>query len=407
MIDLIRSKKKILMDFFYNTVGSLISVLVLQILIYPILAKLLHSSEYGLLLTAMGIVNTISGALGNTLNNTRLIQNAKYNESSIKGDFNLILLLANIVGYCFTIFIGFQFLEYDFFTILLLSFLAVLIIIKSYFIVAYRIVLNYRLNLLSNIAAAAGYLLGIYLVYKSTFWPLVFIVAEIFNIAFVLFTTDLHKEPYKITPLLRETTGKYLLLIITSLLGNLLVYLDRLIIYPVLGGESVSIYTTASMFGKSLGLVMIPMAGVLLSYFAQKNFVMNRRKYWLINLFVFISSFVFFIFSYFVAPWFTGLLYPTLISQAREYILYANLAAIISAAANMIQPAVLRYAPTFWQVVKEIIYGIAYLGLGFIFLKSYGLLGFCWAAIIANIIRLVLLCVIGTIYMGNKDSKDI
>ena len=404
MIDLIKSKSNILMDFFYNTVGSLISVVVVQILIYPLLAKLLNSIEFGLLLTVMGIVNTIASALGNTLNNTRLIQNTKYNESNIKGDFNLILVFANIVGYSITLFIGFQFLEYDFATILLLSFLVVLIITKSYFIVAYRIVLNYRLNLLSNIVAAAGYLIGIYFVYKSTFWPLVFIVAEIFNIAFVLFTADLHKEPYKITPLLRETTGKYLLLIITSLLGNLLVYLDRLIIYPVLGGESVSIYTTASMFGKSLGLVMTPIAGVLLSYFAQKNFVMNRKKYWLINLLVLISSLVFFVFSYFVAPWFTGLLYPTLISQAREYILFANLAAIISVAANMIQPAVLRYAPTFWQVVKEIVYGIAYLGLGVFFLDSFGLLGFCWAAIIANIIRLILLCIIGSIYMGNKNT---
>jgi O-antigen/teichoic acid export membrane protein len=407
MLGSIKSKSKILIDFLYNIMGSMINVGVIQLIIYPVLANLLNSATYGLVLTVMGIVNTISSAFGNSLNNTRLIQNSKYLSKNVNGDFNVILVLVNVFGYFITLFIGIQFFEFDFTIILLISTLVVLILTKSYIIVAYRLNLNYRTNLLSNIVSSIGFLLGIYLVYETAIWPLAFIIAEIFNIVFVLFTSEIHKEPFKITPLFRVTMDKYLLLIITSLLGNLLVYLDRLIIYPVLGGESVSIYTTASMFGKSLGLVMVPVAGVLLSYFAQKNFVMNRRKYWLINLFVFISSFVFFIFSYFVAPWFTGLLYPTLISQAREYILYANLAAIISAAANMIQPAVLRYAPTFWQVVKEIIYGIAYLGLGFIFLKSYGLLGFCWAAIIANIIRLVLLCVIGTIYMGNKDSKDI
>jgi hypothetical protein len=107
-----------------------------------------------------------------------------------------------------------------------------------------------------------------------------------------------------------------------------------------------------------------------------------------------------------IAPWFTGILYPKLIKAATPYILYANIAAIISVVANIIQASILKFAPTYWQVLKEIIYGIIYLGLGCIFLSKYGIIGFCWAAIIANLVRVALLCLIGTIFINDKESKD-
>ena len=76
-------KKKIVGDFSYNLMSSLLATGVLQIVVYPVLARLFNASAYGILLTVMGIVNTVSVSIGNTLNNTRLIQNTNYEEQGI------------------------------------------------------------------------------------------------------------------------------------------------------------------------------------------------------------------------------------------------------------------------------------------------------------------------------------
>lgn len=402
----LKSRYKFILDIGYNLLASFISIMVMQLLLYPVLAKILNSTEYGQLLTVMGILNTISSSIGNTLNNTRLIQNTKYIEKNLEGDFNILLSIMNTFGFVITIVIGNIFFEFNFATNLLLSLLVIIMSIKSYLLVEYRLKLDYRLNLISSIVLSVGYIIGIILVYSTSIWPLAFIIAELLNVIYLLYTTRLCQEAYKRTELFKETTYKYSLLIATGLLGNLLLYLDRLIIYPVLGGEAVSIYTTASLFGKSLGMIMTPIAGVLLSYFSQKTFIMTRAKFWNINIIVFIFSLIFFLISLLVAPMFTGFFYPTLIEGARSFIIYANVASIIAVTSNIIQPSVLKFAPTYWQVIKELIYGIIYFGLGYILLKNYGIFGFCWAAIIANSFRLIFLCIIGSVYLKNRVSKN-
>lgn len=403
LLILIRQKLKIVQDISYSIIASFISVGVMQLFLFPMLASIFDSTEYGQLLTVMGIVNTISSTIGITLNNTRLIQQSRYDENGLHGDFNLLLTYANVIGFIVILFIGNLMVGFSMSTILLLAILTMLISIKSYLVVSYRIVLNYKLNLLCNIVTSFGYIVGIVVVYYTSVWPLAFIIAEAMGLLFVLFTSDLHKETYSRTSLFQESIIKYFFLILTGLLGNLLVYMDRLIIYPVLGGEAVSVYATASFFGKSLGILMTPIAGVLLSYFSQKTFTINRKRFWTINIVILVISFLFLVFTIIVAPWFTGILYPDLIEGARPYLFYANLAAIIGVTSNIVLPSVLKFAPVYWQVVKEVIYGIVYLGLGYFFLVKYGIIGFCWAAILANIIRLFLLLVIGTVFIKDKE----
>lgn len=394
-----KNRYKIIIDFIYSIISSLIVVGITQLLVYPYMARIMDADEYGMLLTIMGIVNTFSAALGNTLNNTRLIQDTKYNEKRITGDYNILLLFSNVIGFLSILFISIIYFEKNINTSILLAFLTALSLTKSYLLVGYRININYRLNFFCHLASCIGYAIGIIIVHMSKIWALAFIISEMISIAFVIFTSRLHKEPLKITMLMRETSIKYVFLIATGLFGNLLVYFDRFIIYPILGGESVSIYSTASLFGKSLGLLITPIAGVLLSYFSQKNYIMTKKLFWTINIIVFIISFIFFALSLFIAPWLTKLLYPAFAENANKYITVANIAAIINVASMIIQPSILKFAPTYWQVLKEIIYGVIYFCIGITLLKSYGIFGFCCATIIANSARLALLCLIGFIYI--------
>ena len=267
--------------------------------------------------------------------------------------------------------------------------------LRAYYVVAYRLILNFKKLLISNVIMCGGYLLGIFITIQTGVWPLSFALGEIAASIYILTTTSLVKEPCKKTELFKTSFNKFMILIGTTLIANLIQYLDRLLIYPVLGADSVSAYTVASFFGKSLGVVMVPIAGVLLGYYAQKDFKMSKKRFWKINITVLILSGAFYVFAFWISPWFTGLLYPTLMEQAGPYIALANLAAIISVTGNITQPAVLQYAQTYWQIVIQVIYGLIYVGGGLLALLNYGLTGFCYAAISASLIRLILLYIIG------------
>jgi multisubunit Na+/H+ antiporter MnhE subunit len=65
---------------------------------------------------------------------------------------------------------------------------------------------------------------------------------------------------------------------------------------------------------------------------------------------------------------------------------------------TMIQPAVLKYVPMKRQCILQIIYLFVYLIFGYYFTIEYGLVGFCFAVILANSLKVVLLIGQGEIY---------
>ncbi|WP_027364661.1 lipopolysaccharide biosynthesis protein [Desulfotruncus alcoholivorax] len=391
-------KVKLFKDFGTSIIGSLVVVASLQLLVYPYLARITSPETYGIILTFMGILNIIVVGLGNTLNNIRLIQNVEYIRRDIQGDFNVILIGTLLAGSLVLYIINQSLLARDNITVILLIFTLIVGICRSYFSVSYRLKLNFTMNMVFNCITASGYIIGLFAVAYTNYWPLAFLIGEISGFIFIFLTTNIIKESIKITCLFKPTLMKYIVLLFSGLMGNMIVYLDRLILYPTLGGDGVATYAVASFFGKSLGLVFSPIASVLLGYYAQKNFNMTRKLFWRINQVVTVFSIIFYFLSYFLANWFTSLLYPTLIDNASPYIMLANIAAIIGAAANMTQPALLRYSPLHWQIIIQIIYGAVYLVGGLILLKYYLIFGFCIAAIIASLTRLFALY-----YIGNRS----
>ncbi len=405
MIALFEKYKSISKDFLFNITASLVLTGIMQIVVYPLLAYKLSSAEYGELLTIMGIVNTIIVALGNSLNNVRLIEKNKYDAEGLVGDYNILIACASIAGCILVALLSICVFKQSVFLAVSLSIVVCLGILKSYYCVQFRIVLNFKKILIQNIIGATGYIIGSLLLFQILFWPIPFIIAELVQLLYIFSNSDLHKEPLKRTPLFVLTTNKYFILIISGLSTTLITYLDRLIIFPLLGGDSVSTYTVAAFFGKTLGIVMTPIAGVLLAYYSQKGFRMTKSRFWGINGASFVFALAFLLVASFLAPFITRLLYPTIFEAAEPYIFVANTAATINVLCQLAQAAILKFAPTWLQIVKEFGYCVAYLACGYLLLNSFGLMGFCFAAIVANTVKLLLLYLIGSIYI--QDSGEV
>jgi len=206
------------------------------------------------------------------------------------------------------------------------------------------------------------------------------------------------------TPLPKKTAKKWSVLSLTSLLSNAMIYLDRLLLYPIVGAAAVAIYTTASFFGKCVAALIPSASNVLLAYFSQKNYRMTKSAFLKIVALSIAFCGLCYLISVPFAPWITRLLYPSLFGEANSLLLLANAAAMIAAAGTLAQTIVLRFCKTTKLLYVQIMYSVVYLGGGLAVLGTYGIMGFCWVAIAANLVRLIALILYG--YTGIVQQKD-
>lgn len=397
--------KNIFQDFGLNLAASMLVTGVSQLIVYPLLAYYMSAEGYGFMLTLMGIASIVAVACGGSLNNTRLLLNADYEEKQCKGDFSVVLLaMAVITSIALALILRFLYIQ-QMATIVFIILYADLCLARSYCSVEYRLMLDFKKILISNVSGVVGNLIGIVLFIlfrKELLWPLPFVGGECVAFIYLLASTRIMGEPLSLTCLFRKMINKESILLVTSISGNILMYLDRLLLLPILGGAAVSVYTVASAFGKTLGILMGPLAGVLLSYYAQTGFPMGRRLFWKINILSLAAGGIFMIGSMFFAAWFIGLLYPLLAAEAEPYILIANATAVVNVAGSMTQPSVLRFAPTIWQLIVQIVYCGIYLFAGMIAVRGAGLWGFSVVVLMASTVKLLLLYLIGHVFIRSE-----
>lgn len=390
--------KSITSDFSINILSSLVYTAARQLVLFPILAAKLPADQYGEVLTITGIANIIVSLLGNSLNNIRLVQNAVYEERGTKGDFNLLCLIASSISVVGVVGLSFIFALPPLTMFLLISYTAIAVL-REYYIAFYRLNLNFKGILFSNCCMAVAYTILSFLFTTILLWPAVFIGAELLGLICVFKSRSFVHEPFKKTGLFGSTLSKYVVFMLSSAIGSTLTYADRLLIYPVLGSENVSVFSVSSFFGKSAGMVLLPISGVLLGYFSQRGFSPSKKLFTFINIITLGLLGVFLICCQFIAPPITSLFYPTLAQEALPFTVLANLGAVISIAGNMSQTMVLRFCNIRWVLVIQVLYAAAYLVFSLWLMPQHGLLGFCWSVVFANTIRLIAIYIAG--YLPN------
>lgn len=394
MFNLSNKLTRISGDFAINILASVIYTFARQIVVFPMLAARLTDADYGTLLTVAGLANVCTAMVGNALNNIRLIQNSKYDEQGVCGDFNLLCAIGCGASVIFAIVLQRLFSL----PLMTTGFLALYLCVSNFYQYAtafYRLTLDFKKVFLCNCVVSVAYIAATFVFATATLWPAVFLVGEGVGLIFVSCTTPLLREPLAKTPLLSDTGKMFLVFFAMNLISNLLMYADRMIIYPILGAESVSYYSTASFFGKSAGIVMTPISSVLLGYYAQKDFKASKKLFALVNGISLAALAVFLLGCVVIGPWFTRLLYPSLYEQSAPYLFLANLAAVIQTAGNMANPMILKCCPTRYMLFVTIFHSAAYLLFTFLWMPMFGLYGFCYAAVAANTVRLLTLYIIG------------
>jgi O-antigen/teichoic acid export membrane protein len=385
-------------DVILNFFASLVIVITLQLFIYPYLSEEFGKNIFGYILSLMGVVNTIALTFGSALDNTRLITYQDYKDIKYHADFNIILKYSSLINVFITTLVIFVLADsINFIDVALLVLVTLLTMLRAYLGVEYRLKINYLFMLFYNLSVSVGYVIGAFISSSIGAWQITFLCGELCALIFALFTTDFMKVRGKqYTGLFKGTLKGFVQIAISTMIANVLIYLDRFIIYPFMGGENVAIFFAASMFGKMISMVLQPVAGVILTYLAQWKQKMKLIDFWKFNFALVVLSSIFYIFSIFLSPIVTGILYPDIMIDAKKILSLANLAAIISAMGALTQPVLLKFCSTYWQIVLQVIFGVSYFLSGVILLNIYGLPGFCAAALISSVLRLIIMWIVGS-----------
>ncbi len=387
-------KKKIVLDMLLNIIATALPTFVLQLLILPVLSKYMESSAYGLLVTILALLNVIPATMGNSLNNIRLIDNETKYMQKQTADYNVILLIMTGLN---IIMVALFSLLYDrqisFKSLFLTLVVSVLWLYRDYHLVAFRMNINYLYIVITNLLMVLGYLLGFLLFKVTGCWQYIYIFGLLAALLFIFSKSSLWREPLYISVRFRTISTQTVLLFFSNLLTRLTTYADKLLIFPLLGGTMVSIYYTATLFGKVVSMVITPVSSVMLSYLSKKR-KKNNNTFWL----SFFSSAILCIAGYLVCIAISrpvlGLLYPQFVDSAMHYIMITTGTMVLTALITIVNPFVLRFFDMKWQVAINGAYALFYVGISFPLLGKYGLYGFCVGTLSATIIKLIFMLIV-------------
>lgn len=385
------SKKKFLLDTVFNIIGTAIPIIILQLYTLPKIGDKFGEEQYGIVITFISLFTVLSFPFGNVLNNIRLLLNRKYEENNYSGDFNILLLYsmgisAILVAFCTFFYEGNLLIT----SILLMILITSLNLTREYYVVSFRIVINYKKILINNIILAAGYVIGTILFQYTGAWQTIYILGFGCSLLYIIKNSTLWKEPFEKTILFKSTTYKSSVLLGSSLLSNVLSYADKLLLFPLLGPVSVSIYYTSTIVGKIISMIINPINGVILSYLSKMEKIQLKIFLSIILVTSFIGLIGYF-FTVFISPFVLNFLYPSWAEESLKYIYITSATAIVELMISVINPFILKFNNINWQFVINGTNIIVYLVSTIVLYNFYGLAGFCMGILVSSTYQFILM----------------
>ncbi len=399
------SKKTFVGDMFINMLATAIPVAVLNIIVYPLLVAHMITDDYGTLTTCVGLINLVNGIWGSSVSYTRLLDKS---EGLIKRNYSILLSISTVLAIVMNILLlwmtGCIIANVN---IVLVSICVGLIIFNNYMIVEYRLILSYKKILISNICSSIGYVVGFGIMVLTNYrrWEWVFIfgygVAVIFNMC----TTHIWKGKFEYDEHLHPLAVSTFILVITSSISGFSTYLDKLLIYPLLGATAMAYYQTASIIAKIIPMFAAAISNVLLSYLIKIKKI-SYKSFFAYNSILIAISVVGLVLCNIAVPEIIRFLYPSYYANCLDLIPFANIIAILQMFYSFVFPITLRYAARRKQYHIQLGRLIPYLILSLVLVKYRGLIGFCYATIISQVIQIIIVLCISLNAITGSDNDE-
>lgn len=378
--------KKIIGNLIYNFLGYGITSVVLQLIAVPYLARVLNETEYANFILLLSLLQFILQTIASSLNNLRLITN----DDNKNQGYAFFVWGSILSGTIITLVIAWIMLpRLKFQDGLLIICTSVLWILGEYGIVEFREQLNYRKVLLYNCYESIGYFCGIafFLLTQNPIYILSF--EKFFGFIYVLKNTSIYREYIQIVPKTRQLASQYMFLLMTNYLNSGLGYIDKILIYPMVGAKATAVYSTATIYNKLVSLLVSPVNNIILSYISKMK-KKSVKQFDTVLVIGFIVSVIGYCICILFSKTILGILYPTYVMEAMPYMKITCATAMIIFLNGMISPYILKYCSLSVQTIINMICILIYI-VGVILLNDlWKIYAVCSMILFSNLCKTVL-----------------
>lgn len=404
-MNFVKKYKNFLSDVVLNMIGFGIYIVSQQILLLPLLAKMVNDDIYSSFVLYISILNVICNVTGGELGNVRLIRDSDYKEKSLIGDFTKILVSLSPIIAIIVMPIFIFYMKHSIIGAILLTVTILMTNVRLYSTCYYRLEKKYSKVIIQNIFYLIGIIISLGTFYFTRNIYLLLLIPEFISIFYALKNSDLLKMKMQKTIEMLNTVKKFIKLGIVSLLTNLMDYFDKFLIYPMFGASSVAVYYAVNSMSKIANLITNPMSGVILSWVSNANEKDSKNK--ILKATILANIPVLLITTIITAPLTyiaLKILYSQYLQEALILIIPISLTTAFSIAATLIKSVLLKYSNTNKLVGTYFIYFIVFAVLSYYLSKLNGLQGFAIANLISRIFLWILFIIL--LVVSKKEEQN-
>lgn len=400
---LIEKLKGITGDLIYSMLGLVVMNGVIQFILYPYLNGQLGAEKFGSVLTLISIVAIMGSTFGTAANYSRMVSYTKQRQA--KGDYNLFLLIiagiSVFVSIAGLIWLGNISLIYFAGYYLLM----IMTILRYYADVEFRLNVNYKRFFIYYLLISAGYLAGIVVYRFTSSWVIAMLMGETLAVGYVVITGSVFKRPlFKPSEFIKENFKSFMILSGTELIATLILNADRLMLQVFAGGVAVTVFYAATLVGKIVSLVSMPLNGVIIGHLAHYDGKLKKSTFTKICLASIALGFVIDIFCVGLSYVFVKIMYADIFDMVRPYFWLANLGQIFYFISNTLTVILLRFTDEKYQLYINIIYLLVFVAVAIPMTAAWQLWGMAWALVIVNVVKIFVIMIIGGVQLKKQQA---
>lgn len=380
MLKKLKKIQNLIRDLFFNTLGFGIYIATQQILLMPIMARILPEEDFAKVVLYISVFAIITNVLGSELGIVKQVKKEKISEES---DYNRILLQLFPTIILIAIMI-LAILRFNILEIIMLTITIILGNTRLYSAAHFRANKDFKKIVMQNILYLVGTAIGLFITYKLKLIAIPMLLAEIMCLIFDISKTDIIKTGISKTKHNKEIWNTFAGFGFISFLINMTTYFDKIIIYPILGENAVNVYYATSSMSKILSLITNPLYGVILSWlkgndeeFKKKVTTVTLKA----NMPIIIITFVLSLPLTYIA---VIILYPQYLEDSKKLIIPICVGVAFSTAASIIKAILMKYIESKKLVKMYVIYNVILLVGATIASYYFGITGFAYATAIAS-----------------------
>ena len=275
--------------------------------------------------------------------------------------------------------------------------LLLLTVFRYYGDVEYRLNLNYQRYFIYYVLIAAGYLAGYGIYWITGSWLWIYLTGEAAALIFVAATGQVFKRFWVKSDSFSIALNRGFFLTLSYLVTNATLNMDRIVLKAFTGNRQVTEYYVLSLVGKTMVLLIAPINTILISYLTRRKELLTRSQFLKTAAAGCGVSFVFFLGCQIGTPLFVWLFYRNLYEQVKGLVTVVNMTQVLGMYSAFLFILVLTFASEKWQLGLQAAHFIILTAATVFAAKEYGIAGFAWACLAANLLRVAAVILLGAL----------